>query len=46
MKCNLVYRIPSYIPVVFHNLSGYDAHLFTNELAGSVAEGEGGGRWG
>ena len=28
--CNLRYRIPSYIPVVFHNLSGYDAHLFNN----------------
>ena len=26
--CNLKYKIPSYIPVVFHNLSGYDAHLF------------------
>ena len=30
--CNLKYRIPSYIPVVFHNLSGYDAHLFIKEL--------------
>ena len=30
--CNLRYRIPSYIPVVFHNLSGYDAHLFIKEL--------------
>ena len=30
--CNLKYRIPSYIPVVFHNLSGYDAHLFIREL--------------
>ena len=30
--CNLRYRIPSYIPVVFHNLSGYDAHLFIREL--------------
>ena len=29
--CNLRYRIPSYIPVVFHNLSGYDAHLFIKE---------------
>ena len=29
---NLRYRIPSYIPVVFHNLSGYDAHLFIKEL--------------
>ena len=32
MNCNLMYRIPSYIPVVFHNLSGYDAHLFIKEL--------------
>ena len=30
--CNLWYRIPSYIPVVFHNLLGYDAHLFIKEL--------------
>ena len=30
--CNLRYRIPSYIPVVFHNLSGYNAHLFIKEL--------------
>ena len=30
--CNLRYQIPSYIPVVFHNLSGYDAHLFIKEL--------------
>ena len=27
------YRIPNYIPVVFHNLTGYDAHLFIKELA-------------
>ena len=27
-SCNLRYKIPSYIPVVFHNLAGYDAHLF------------------
>ena len=26
-----MYRIPSYIPVVFHNLSGYDTHLFIRE---------------
>ena len=31
--CNLHYKIPSYIPVVFHNLAGYDAHLFIKELA-------------
>ena len=30
--CNLRYRIPSYIPVMFHNLSGYDAHLLIKEL--------------
>ena len=34
-KCNLQYKIPSYIPIVFHNLSGYDAHLFIKELAAS-----------
>ena len=31
--CNLRYKIPNYIPVVFHNLAGYDAHLFITELA-------------
>ena len=31
-NCNLRYSIPSYIPVIFHNLSGYDAHLFIKEL--------------
>ena len=30
--CNLRYRIPSYIPMMFHNLSGYDAHLFIKAL--------------
>ena len=30
--CNLRYQILSYIPVVFHNLSSYDAHLFIREL--------------
>ena len=33
MKCNFQYKIPSYIPIVFHSLSGYDAHLFIKELA-------------
>ena len=31
-NCNLRYRIPSYIPIVFHNLSRYHAHLFIREL--------------
>ena len=32
-SCNLNYKVPSYIPVVFHNLSGYYAHLFIKELS-------------
>ena len=32
-SCNLQYKIPSYTPVVFHNLTGYDAHLFIREMA-------------
>ena len=31
-SCNLAYKIPKYIPIVFHNLSGYVAHLFIREL--------------
>ena len=38
-NCNLQYKIPSYIPIVFHNLSGYDAHPFIKELAASVPGG-------
>ena len=34
-NCNLQYKIPSYIPIVFHNLARYDAHLFIRELAAS-----------
>ena len=33
LLCNLQYKIPSYIPILFHNLSGYDAHLFIKGLA-------------
>ena len=32
ISCDLRYKIPNYIPVVFHNLAGYDAHLFIKEL--------------
>ena len=31
-NCNLKYRIPDHIPIGFHNLNGYDAHLFIKEL--------------
>ena len=30
--CNLKYRIPLHIPVIFHDLSRYDGHLFIKEL--------------
>ena len=39
MKCNLQYKIPSYIPIVFHNLLGYDVHLFIKELAAFSTDG-------
>ena len=31
-NCNLKYRMPDYIPIVCHNLSGYVAHLFIKEV--------------
>ena len=31
-SCNLRYRKPNFIPVVFHNLNGYDTHLFIKNL--------------
>ena len=36
-KCNLAIRNPKFIPVVFHNLEGYDSHLFIKNLG--VSEG-------
>ena len=35
-KCNLNYRIPNFIPVFFHNLSGYDSHLFIKKIKTNV----------
>ena len=32
-KCNLKCRKPFILPVVFHNLQGYDSHLFIKQLA-------------
>ena len=48
-SCNLQYKIPKHIPVVFHNLSSYDIHLFIKELGkkfntedvGCIAENKG-----
>ena len=37
---NLKYRIPDCIPIVFHNLSGYDAHLFIKELRRKFSRGD------
>ena len=31
-ECNLKYKKPNFTPVVFHNLSGYDSHLFIKNL--------------
>ncbi|XP_021001758.2 uncharacterized protein [Parasteatoda tepidariorum] len=31
-RCNLLMRVPNFLPVFFHNLAGYDAHIFVKEL--------------
>ncbi|XP_074026512.1 uncharacterized protein [Leptinotarsa decemlineata] len=31
-SCNLNFKLPNFIPIIFHNLSGYDCHLFIKEL--------------
>ena len=31
-KCNLKLRIPRKIPIIFHNLQGYDGHIIFKEL--------------
>ena len=36
-SCNLNYRKPNFTPVVFHNLRGYDSHLFIKNLG--ISEG-------
>ena len=37
-KCNLRMKVPKFVPVLFHNLEGYDAHLFVKSLG--LEEGE------
>ncbi len=31
-KCNLRMKVPKFVPVLFHNLEGYDPHLFVKSL--------------
>ena len=35
---NLKYKVPKFFPVVFHNLSGYDRHLFIKALGNSEGD--------
>ena len=37
-QCNLGYKIPNFIPVFFHNLSGYDSHIFIKKLKTDFGE--------
>ena len=37
-SCNLQCRKPLILPVIFHNLQGYDAHLFIKQLSGIQGE--------
>ena len=37
-SCNLQCRKPLVLPVIFHNLQGYDAHLFIKQLASLPGE--------
>jgi hypothetical protein len=34
--CNLQCQSPNFYPVIIHNLSGFDAHLFIKELKGKI----------
>ena len=36
--CNLKYNVPKFFPVVFHNLSDYDSHLFIKTLGNSKGD--------
>ena len=37
-KCNLLMRVPKFIPVFFHNLGGYDSHMFVKKLGMTKAQ--------
>ena len=36
--CNLKYKVPTFFPVIFHNLSHYDSHLFIKTLGNNSEE--------
>ena len=36
--CHLKYNVPKFFLVVFHNLSGYDSHLFMKTLENSEGD--------
>lgn len=36
-KCNLLLRMPNFVPVVFHNLTGYDGQYILNSLCRGFA---------
>ena len=36
--CNLKYKVQTFFPVVFPNLSGYDGHLFIQTLGNSEGD--------
>ena len=36
--CNLKYKVPKFIPVVFHNLPGYDSYIFIKTLGHSKGD--------
>ena len=32
IKCNIIFRLTEKIPVIFHNLKGYDSHLIMQKI--------------